>query len=147
MIDRKVTPVGLQAERLLAETKNQLSSEILRRVEMENQVQTLKEQLELQKNISRQVRPEPPQSSGQRLSRGTRNVSLCSPQEILEVRSRQETRLVEVESGRRREFESKLAETMQQLREDHTLQLQQYKEAMEKTFSTKVQGFLRRGGL
>uniref|UniRef100_A0A3P9HTP6 Lamin L3 n=1 Tax=Oryzias latipes TaxID=8090 RepID=A0A3P9HTP6_ORYLA len=101
------------AEGLLAETKNQLSSEILRRVEMENQVQTLKEQLELQKNISRQ--------------------------EILEVRSRQETRLVEVESGRRREFESKLAETMQQLREDHALQLQQYKEAMEKTFSTKLQ--------
>uniref|UniRef100_A0A8C7Y3B9 Lamin L3 n=1 Tax=Oryzias sinensis TaxID=183150 RepID=A0A8C7Y3B9_9TELE len=90
----------LQAERLLAETKNQLSSEILRRVEMENQVQT---------------------------------------QEILEVRSRQETRLVEVESGRRREFESKLAETMQQLREDHALQLQQYKEAVEKTFSTKLQ--------
>ncbi|RVE74931.1 hypothetical protein OJAV_G00027210 [Oryzias javanicus] len=100
-------------ERLLAETKNQLSSEILRRVGMENQVQTLKEQLELQKNISKQ--------------------------EILEVRSRQETRLVEVESGRRREFESKLAETMQQLREDHTLQLHQYKEEMEKTFSTKLQ--------
>ncbi|XP_024151165.1 lamin L3 [Oryzias melastigma] len=100
-------------ERLLAETKNQLSSEILRRVGMENQVQTLKEQLELQKNISKQ--------------------------EILEVRSRQETRLVEVESGRRREFESKLAETMQQLREDHTFQLHQYKEEMEKTFSTKLQ--------
>lgn len=48
---------------------------------------------------------------------------------------------MEVESGRRREFESKLAETMQQLREDHTFQLHQYKEEMEKTFSTKVLRF------
>lgn len=44
-----------QVEGVLAETKNQLSSEILRRVEMENQVQTLKEQLDLQRNISEQV--------------------------------------------------------------------------------------------
>lgn len=42
-------------EGALADTKNQLTSEILRRVEMENQVQTLKEQLELQRNISEQV--------------------------------------------------------------------------------------------
>lgn len=42
-------------EGVLSDTKNQLTSEILRRVEMENQVQTLKEQLELQRNISEQV--------------------------------------------------------------------------------------------
>ncbi|KAI3377184.1 hypothetical protein L3Q82_009096 [Scortum barcoo] len=100
-------------EGVLADTKNQLSSEILRRVEMENQVQTLKEQLELQRNISEQ--------------------------EIFEIRSRHESRLVEVDSGRRREFESKLAETMQQLRQDHESQLQQYKEEMDKTFSSKLQ--------
>lgn len=45
-----------QVESLLADSKNKLSSEILRRVEMENQVQTLKEQLELQRNISDQVK-------------------------------------------------------------------------------------------
>ncbi|XP_044044743.1 lamin L3 isoform X1 [Siniperca chuatsi] len=100
-------------EGVLADTKNQLSSEILRRVEMENQVQTLKEQLELQRNIS--------------------------DQEIFEVRSRHESRLVEVDSGRRREFESKLAEAMQQLRQDHESQLQQYKEEMDRTFSSKLQ--------
>lgn len=44
-----------QLEALLAETKNQLSSEMLRRVEAENQAQTLKEQLDLHKNISEQV--------------------------------------------------------------------------------------------
>lgn len=41
---------------MFADTKNQLTTEILRRVEMENLVQTLKEQLELQKNISEQVK-------------------------------------------------------------------------------------------
>lgn len=45
-----------QMEAVLADAKNQTTSEILRRVEMENQVQTLREQLELQKNISEQVR-------------------------------------------------------------------------------------------
>ncbi|XP_059213880.1 lamin L3 isoform X1 [Centropristis striata] len=100
-------------EGVLSDTRNQLSSEILRRVEMENQVQTLKEQLELHRNISEQ--------------------------EILEIRSQHESRLVEVESGRRREFESKLAETMQQLRQDHEAQLQQYKDEIERTFSSKLQ--------
>uniref|UniRef100_A0A4W6CXZ6 Lamin L3 n=1 Tax=Lates calcarifer TaxID=8187 RepID=A0A4W6CXZ6_LATCA len=100
-------------EGTLSDARNQLSSEILRRVDMENQVQTLKEQLELQRNISEQ--------------------------EILEIRSRHESRLVEVDSGRQREFESKLAEVMQQLRQDHESQLQQYKEEIDKTFSSKLQ--------
>ncbi|XP_040892756.1 lamin L3 isoform X2 [Toxotes jaculatrix] len=100
-------------EGVLSDAKNQLSTEILRRVDMENQVQTLKEQLELQRNISEQ--------------------------EILEIRSRHESRLVEVDSGRRREFESKLAEGMQQLRQEHESQLQQYKEEIDKTFSSKLQ--------
>lgn len=43
-----------------------------------------------------------------------------------------------MDSGRRREFESKLAEAMQQLRQDHESQLQLYKEEMDKTFSAKV---------
>ncbi|XP_053178682.1 lamin L3 [Scomber japonicus] len=101
------------AEGTLADAKNQLSSEILRRVDMENQVQTLKEQLELNKNISQQ--------------------------EIMEIRSRHESRLVELDSGRRREFESKLTDSMQQLRQDHETQLQQYKEEIDKTFSSKLQ--------
>ncbi|TNN61674.1 Lamin-L(III) [Liparis tanakae] len=90
-------------EGTLADTKNQLSCEILRRVDFENQVQTLKEQLVLQKNISEQ--------------------------ELLESRSRHESRLVELDSGRRREFESKLSETMQQLRKDHESQLQNAQQA------------------
>ncbi|AWP02157.1 putative lamin-L(III)-like isoform 5 [Scophthalmus maximus] len=100
-------------EGVLSDAKNQLSSEILRRVDMENQVQTLKEQMELQSNISEQ--------------------------EVLEIRSRYESRLVEVDSGRRREFEHKLTEAMQQLRQDHESQLLQYKEEIDKTFSSKLE--------
>ncbi|XP_033960473.1 lamin L3 [Pseudochaenichthys georgianus] len=100
-------------EGVLSETKNQLSSEILWRVDLENQVQTLKEQLELQRNITEL--------------------------EILEIRSCHESRLVEVESGRRREFEGKLSDTMQQLRQDHETQLQQYREELHRTFTSKLQ--------
>lgn len=56
----------------------------------------------------------------------------------MELRSRHESRLVEVDSGRQREFESKLAEVMQQLRQDHELQLQEYKDEMHRTFSSRV---------
>ncbi|CAB1339075.1 unnamed protein product [Coregonus sp. 'balchen'] len=55
----------------LAETKTQLNSEMLRRVDLENQVQTLREQLEFQRHIDEQ--------------------------EVREIRSRHESRLVETE--------------------------------------------------
>ncbi|XP_029904010.1 lamin L3 [Myripristis murdjan] len=100
-------------EAVLADTKTQLSSEMLRRVDLENQLQTLKEQLDLQRNISEQ--------------------------EILEIRSRHESRLVEVDAGRRIEFESKLNEAMNKLRQDHDAQIQQYKEELERTFSAKLE--------
>lgn len=54
------------------------------------------------------------------------------------MRSRHETRLVEVDSGRQKEFESKLAEVMQQLRREHEGQIHQYKEELEKTTCAKV---------
>lgn len=44
-----------QLECGLAETKTQLNSEMLRRVDLENQVQTLREQLEFQRHIGEQV--------------------------------------------------------------------------------------------
>uniref|UniRef100_A0A8C7JNE5 Lamin L3 n=1 Tax=Oncorhynchus kisutch TaxID=8019 RepID=A0A8C7JNE5_ONCKI len=97
----------------LAETKTQLNSEMLRRVDLENQVQTLREQLEFQRHIGEQ--------------------------EVREIRSRHESRLVEVDSGRQKEFESKLAEAMQQLRQEHDGQIQQYKEDLEKNFNAKLE--------
>lgn len=59
-------------------------------------------------------------------------------QEVREMRSRYESRLVEVDSGRQKEFESKLAEAMQQLRQEHECQIQQYKDDLERTFNAKV---------
>lgn len=56
----------------------------------------------------------------------------------MEIRSRHESRLVELLPGRQQEFESKLAEVMQQLRQDHEHQLQEYKEEMHRTFSSRV---------
>ncbi|XP_068434731.1 lamin L3 isoform X2 [Clinocottus analis] len=102
-----------KVEVALADTKHQLSSEILRRVDMENQVQTLKEQLGLQRNISEQ--------------------------ELLEIQRRHEMWLEELDLGRQTEFEAKLGEAMQQLRQDHESHVQQYKEEIDKTFRSKLQ--------
>ncbi|KAJ3593257.1 hypothetical protein NHX12_005592 [Muraenolepis orangiensis] len=44
-------------------------------------------------------------------------------QELQDVRHRHESRIMEVESGRRREFDSKLADSMQRLRQDHDVQM------------------------
>ncbi|XP_030622129.1 lamin L3 isoform X2 [Chanos chanos] len=103
----------VNVELALKNAKSQLNSEMLRRVDAENQIQTLQEQLDFQKHVS--------------------------DQEMREMRSRHETRLVEVDSGRQREFESKLAEAMQQLRQEHETQIQQYKEQLEHTFVAKLE--------
>ncbi|XP_048886921.1 lamin L3 isoform X3 [Brienomyrus brachyistius] len=100
-------------ESALQDAKTQLHAEMLRRVDLENQVQTLREQMDFQRHLSEE--------------------------EIREMRSRHETRLVEVDSGRQKEFESKLAEAMQQLRREHEVQIHQYKEELEKTFSAKLE--------
>lgn len=61
------TCVWVQMKGVLSDAKNQLTSEILRRVEMENQVQTLREQLDLQRNISEQVLHSGGEGGGKRL--------------------------------------------------------------------------------
>lgn len=59
-------------------------------------------------------------------------------QELKETKRVHESRLAEVESGRQREFESKLSDALQGLRKQHEEQIQGYKEEMERTFSAKV---------
>ncbi|XP_077074761.1 lamin L3 isoform X3 [Siphateles boraxobius] len=100
-------------EAALQNVKTQLNSEMLRRVDAENQIQTLQEQLDFQRHLSEQ--------------------------EVREMRSRHESRLVELDSGRQKEFEGKLAEAMKQLRDEHEAQIQQYKEELEKTFIAKLE--------
>ncbi|KAJ8340380.1 hypothetical protein SKAU_G00350130 [Synaphobranchus kaupii] len=115
-LENEITDLNAQVSNLelaLQDAKTQLHAEMLRRVDMENQVQTLREQLEFQRHISEQ--------------------------EVREMRSRHETRLVEVESGRQQDFESKLAEALQQLRQEQEAQIQQYKEELEKTYRAKLE--------
>ncbi len=45
----------LQTEGSLSDAKKQLQDEMLRRVDAENRIQTLKEELEFQKNIYNEV--------------------------------------------------------------------------------------------
>ncbi|KAM9293848.1 lamin [Gastrophryne carolinensis] len=97
----------------LADAKKQLQDEMLRRVDAENRNQTLREELEFQKNIY--------------------------SEEMRENKHRHETRLVEIDSGRQREFESKLADALQELRAQHEAQISLYKEELEKTYNAKLE--------
>nr|UHA56338.1 lamin A/C [Plecoglossus altivelis] len=97
----------------LADAKKQLQDEMLRRVDAENRLQTLKEELEFQKNIY---------NEGQR-----------------EMRRRHESRLVELDSGRQQEFDRKLSEALTELRAQHEEQLSIYKGEIEKTYNSKLE--------
>ncbi|XP_006923574.1 lamin isoform X1 [Pteropus alecto] len=99
-------------EAALGEAKKQLQDEMLRRVDAENRLQTLKEELDFQKNIY--------------------------SEELRETKRRHETRLVEIDNGKQREFESRLADALQELRAQHEDQVDQYKKELEKTYSAKL---------
>ncbi|XP_014816849.1 PREDICTED: lamin [Calidris pugnax] len=100
-------------ESALSEAKKQLQDEMLRRVDAENRLQTLKEELEFQKNIY--------------------------SEELRETKRRHETRLVEIDNGRQREFESKLSEALQELRGQHEAQIRLYRDELEKTYGAKLE--------
>ncbi|XP_069839760.1 lamin-B3-like isoform X1 [Dendropsophus ebraccatus] len=106
----KAQIAGLESS--LRETTKQLHDEMLWRVDLENKMQTLKEHMDFEKNVH--------------------------TQEVREMKKRHDTRIVEIDSGRRIEFESKLAEALQELRRDHEQQINDYKEQLEKTFSAKM---------
>uniref|UniRef100_A0A3Q3ILL5 Lamin A n=1 Tax=Monopterus albus TaxID=43700 RepID=A0A3Q3ILL5_MONAL len=96
-----------------ADAKRQLQDEMLRRVDADNRLQTLKEELEFQKNISNE--------------------------ELRESKRRQESRMVEFDGGRQQDFESKLSEALSELRAQHEDQVRQYKEELEKTYNSKLE--------
>lgn len=45
---------------------------------------------------------------------------------------------MEIDNGKQREFESRLADALQELRAQHEEQVEQYKKELEKTYSAKV---------
>lgn len=63
---------------------------------------------------------------------------LCCLQELRDSKRRFETRMVEIDSGRQQEFDSKLAEALIDLRAQHEEQVHLYKEEIEKTYNSKV---------
>ncbi|XP_009956871.1 PREDICTED: lamin-L(III)-like, partial [Leptosomus discolor] len=97
----------------LEDTKKHLHSEMLRRVELENHMKTLQEQMTFQKRLHED--------------------------ELKETKRVHESRVAEIESGRQREFESKLSDVLQGLRKQHEEQIQGYKEELERTFSAKME--------
>lgn len=53
---------------------------------------------------------------------------------------------MEIDNGKQREFESRLADALQELRAQHEDQVEQYKKELEKTYSAKVRCALRGPG-
>nr|XP_056721909.1 lamin-L(III)-like [Euleptes europaea] len=95
------------------DTRNQLQNERLKRVDLENQTQTLQEQVTFLKNLHED--------------------------ELKRKKSFYESKIQEIESGRQQEFESKLLDALQALRQDHEQQIEAYKEQVERNFAAKVE--------
>ncbi|XP_035166535.1 lamin-B1 [Oxyura jamaicensis] len=102
----------VQLEASLAAAKKQLADETLLKVDLENRCQSLIEDLEFRKNMYEE--------------------------EINETRRKHETRLVEVGSGHQIEYEHKLTQALQEIREQHDAQIKLYKEDLEQTYRVKL---------
>ncbi|CAL8288809.1 unnamed protein product [Merluccius merluccius] len=115
-LEAQVKDLNTQLAKLqvaLSDVRGQLQEEMLRRVDAENRLQTLKEELEFQKSIYNE--------------------------ELRETKHRHQSRLVELDSGRQVEFESMMAAALADLRAQHEAQVSLYKEELEKTYSSKLE--------
>ncbi|XP_029591789.1 lamin-A [Salmo trutta] len=100
-------------ETSLSDAKKQLQDEMLRRVDLENRIQTVKEELEFQKNLY--------------------------TEELRETKRRHESCMVELGNGKQEDFESRLAEALIEMRSQHELQIKMYKDDIEKTYTSKLE--------
>uniref|UniRef100_H3CNV9 Lamin B2 n=1 Tax=Tetraodon nigroviridis TaxID=99883 RepID=H3CNV9_TETNG len=107
----EVNSLLAKAEDSHAVAKRQ-EAETLMRVDLENRCQSLTEELEFRKSMY--------------------------DEEVRESRRVQEQRIVEVDSGVRRDYEFKLAQALQDLRRQHDEQVSFYKEELEQTFQAKL---------
>ncbi|KAM7102853.1 lamin-B3-like [Ciconia maguari] len=96
----------------LEDAKKHLQSEMLKRVDLENHMKTLQEQMTFQKHLHED--------------------------ELKETKRVHESRIAEIESGHQREFESKLLDALRGLRKRHEEQIHGYKEELERTFNAKM---------
>ncbi|XP_032838823.2 lamin-L(III) isoform X2 [Tyto alba] len=97
----------------LEDTEKHLHSETLKRVDLENNMKTLQEQMVFQKHLHED--------------------------ELKETKRVHESRIAEIESVRQGELESKLLDLLQGLRKQHEEQIQVYKEELKRTFSAKME--------
>ncbi|KAM4053129.1 lamin-B2 [Anomaloglossus baeobatrachus] len=120
--DLEADLANLQAQLTKAEdahsvAKRQLESETLMRVDLENRCQSLQEDLEFRKS--------------------------AYEEEFKETRKRHERSLVEIDKGQKYEYESKLAQALDELRKQHDEQVGLYKEEMEQTYQAKLDNIRR----
>ncbi|XP_022600306.1 lamin-B1 [Seriola dumerili] len=101
----------------LAQAKKHLSDEMLLRVDLENRCQSLTEDMDFRKSMHEE--------------------------EVKEARHRYESRLVEVDSGRKEEYEYKLTQALADMRAQNEEQIKIYKDNMESTYLTKLEDLRR----
>ncbi|XP_034403181.1 lamin-B1 [Cyclopterus lumpus] len=97
----------------LAQAKKHLADEMLLRVDLGNRYQSLTEEIIFRKSMLEE--------------------------EVKETRQRFETQLVEVDSGRKVEYEYKLTQALTEMRAQNEEQIGLYKDNMESTYITKVE--------
>ncbi|KAJ7421227.1 Lamin-B2 [Willisornis vidua] len=102
-----------KAEDSHAVAKKQLEKETLMRVDLENRCQSLQEDLDFRKNVFEE--------------------------EIRETRKRHEHRLIEVDTSRQQEYESKMTQALEDLRNQHDEQVKLYKLELEQTYQAKLE--------
>lgn len=101
----------------LAQTKKHLTDEMLVRVDLENRCQSLTEEMDFRKSMHEE--------------------------EVKEARHRYESRLVEVDSGRKEEYEYKLTQALADMRAQNEEQIKIYKDNMESTYIAKLEDLHR----
>ncbi|KFP85289.1 Lamin-L(III), partial [Acanthisitta chloris] len=97
----------------LEDTKKHLHSEMLRRVDVENNLKTVQEQMAFQ--------------------------NLLHEDELKEAKRVHESRVAELNSGLQREYESKFLSVLQELRKQHEEQIQGYREEVERTCRARME--------
>ncbi|XP_037548158.1 lamin-B1 [Nematolebias whitei] len=97
----------------LAQAKKQLADEMLLRIDLENRCQSQMEEMDFRKSMH--------------------------AEEVKEARQRYETRLVEVDSGRKEEYEYKLTQALVDMRTQNEEQIKIYKDNLESTYKAKLE--------
>uniref|UniRef100_A0A3B4YTN5 Lamin B1 n=1 Tax=Stegastes partitus TaxID=144197 RepID=A0A3B4YTN5_9TELE len=119
-LEATLADLGEQLQELdtgLAQAKKQLADEMLLRIDLENRCQSLTEEMDFRKGMHEE--------------------------EVKEARQRYETRLVEVDSGHKEEYEYKLSQALTDMRAQNEEQIKIYKDNMESTYGAKLEDLHR----